>query len=1143
MEFVISVLGPFQASYGGLPLVFATGATRALLAYLAIEPGRPHPREQLAALFWPEQPQAAAFANLRQTLARLRKALPEPAAQLLLVTSQSLQLPAGRANLDLAQFDALLAAVAGHAHADAAGCPLCREHMRQAAALCRGELLHGLALEGSQPFGEWLLVRREALHQRALGLFHTLGEAYAAAGDYPAMRDCAARQIEFEPWHEQAYRQLMRALALAGDRDSALAQFQRCRQVLASELGLAPDAETRALAERIRAGQLTRATRSATTPRHNLPAALTAFVGREAELATLAALCGQPGARLLTLVGMGGVGKTSLALELARASLESYADGVFFVPLAPLADPATIAPAVAQALELSVQTGDVAAALLRFLRDKHLLLILDNFEHLLAEPGRAVELVVGMLEAAPRVQIVATSRERLNLRAEQLVAVEGLSYEPGAAPGDAADLPAVQLFAQGARRARLGFELGAANLPDVLRICRLVQGVPLALELAAAWAELLPLDEIAREIARSVDFLAAQWHDTPERQRSLRAVFGWSWRLLSAGERQLFARLAVFRGGFTRAAAEAVAGASLPGLIALAQKSLLQRAERGASARYELHELLRQLADEQLGEIEGERAAVEGRHSQHYLAFVAERERRMARDEPLAAVLEIQGELDNVRQAWAWAVAHARLGSLAGSASGLSYFYLHVGPYAEAEQVFGHAADQLLARARSADDERAQQVASTLLILHAGYAVTQNKLEQGLAAAQRGIALAQASGNREGAVIGHMVQAETHYRRAQYAEAQALCEQILQQIREHPPGAPRSESHLDTEWRALRWLGLMAATLDDYAAAERYLGAGLELCRSLGKLRGEGILLFEIGRAAQGQGSYAAAAGHYQSALGLTPRVGYRGLESILQFQLGDVLRLQGKYALALDMMQRALASFREIGERMDEATALAYLGHLADCLGDDLRARDWLDDALRVSREQGAREPELDALVYLARHCQRIGAGDQALSYAEAAAEVAERLGGSSQRARAGVVLGHARAGLGQHASAQAAYRQALATYEELAKRALAAEPLAGLAALALARGDLAAALEHAGELAGILGQHPRVGLDEPYALYLACFQALAAAGDPRAPAVLQAGRQLLLADADQIDDAELRARFLEHMPEHRALLAAWVA
>jgi DNA-binding SARP family transcriptional activator len=585
MEFVISVLGPFQASYGGQPLAFATGATRALLAYLAIEAGRPHPREQLAALLWPEQPQAAAFANLRQTLARLRKALPEPAAQLLLVTPQALQLPAGRASLDLAQFDALLAAVAGHAHADAASCLLCRERLRQAAALYRGELLHGLALEGSQPFGEWLLVRREQLHQRALGLFHSLAEAYAAAGDYPAMRDCAARQIELEPWHEQAYRQLMRALALAGDRDSALAQFQRCRQVLASELGLAPDAETRALAERIRAGHLTPATRSAAAPRHNLPAALTAFVGREAELATLAALCGQPGARLLTLVGMGGVGKTSLALELARASLESYADGVFFVPLAPLAGPATIAPAVAQALELSVQAGDVAAALLRFLRDKHILLILDNFEHLLAEPGQAVELVVGMLEAAPRVQIVATSRERLNLRAEQLVALEGLSYEPGAAPGDAADLPAVRLFAQSARRVRLGFELGPANLPDVLQICRLVQGVPLALELAAAWAELLPLDEIAREIARSADFLAAKWHDAPERQRSLRAVFGWSWRLLSAGERQLFARLAVFRGGFTRAAAEAVVGASLPGLIALVQKSLLRRAERGASVR------------------------------------------------------------------------------------------------------------------------------------------------------------------------------------------------------------------------------------------------------------------------------------------------------------------------------------------------------------------------------------------------------------------------------------------------------------------------------------------------------------------------------------------------------------------------------
>lgn len=1148
MELVISVLGPFQASYAGRPLTFASSAARALLVYLAIESGQAHSRERLAALLWPDQPQTAAYANLRQALARLRKALPEPAAQLLLVSPQALQLPPDRARVDLAHFDELLIRCASHAHADPISCPACRERQSQAAALYRGELLHGLGLDLSHPFGEWLLVRREALHQRALGLFHSLAESYEASGDYPTMRAYAARQIELEPWHEQAYRQLMRALALAGDRDSALAQFQRCRQILASELGLAPDAETRALAERIRAGQLTPATRSAAAPRHNLPAALTPFIGRESELAALAALCGQPGARLITLVGMGGVGKTSLALELARASLGTFADGVFFVPLAPLADPATIAPAIAQALELSMQAGDVATALLRFLRDKHVLLILDNLEHLLAEPGRAAELVIGLLEAAPHVQIIATSRERLNLRAEQLVAVEGLAYDSAAASGDAAELPSVQVFAQSARRVRLGFQLDAASLPEVQRICQLVQGVPLALELAAAWAELLPLDQIAGEIVRSASFLAAKWHDAPERQRSMRAVFGWSWRLLSANERQLFRRLAVFRGGFTRASAETVVGASLAGLIGLVQKSLLRPTEReGAGTRYELHELLRQLAEEQLDESAGERAAIEQQHSQHYLALVAERERRMARDDPRAAVAEIQAELGNVRQAWAWATRQQRFDLIDASANGMSYFYLHVGPYAEAEQVFGQAAyiltrsDQLAGDGSAA--ERGWQLASKLLILQAGYAVTQNKLEQGLAIALEGLALAQASGNRDGEAIGRMVQAETHYRRSEYAEARVLCEQILQQIREHPLGSPRGEPHLDTEWRALRWLGLMAATLDDYRTAEIYLGQGLQLCRSLGKLRGEGILLFEMGRAAQSQGSYAAAAEHYRQALSLTPRVGYRGLESIVQFQLGDVLRLLGQYAQALAMMQQALASFRELGERMDEATALAYLGHLADCLGDDSRARSWLDAALQVSREQGAREPELDALVYLARYSLRLGAGEQSLGYAEEAARAAALLGGSSQRARASVLLGHAHASLGQYMLAQAAYRQAQATYEQQGKHALAAEPRAGMAVLALAQGDIAEARAQALQLLSILAVHPRAGLDEPYAIYLTCFQVLEAAGDPRAHGILQAGQQLLLTDAGQIADPGLRSLFLEHVPAHCALLAARVA
>src|SRR5262249_22586642 len=254
--------------------------------------------------------------------------------------------------------------------------------LARAAELYSGEFLAGFSLPGCEAFEEWLLLRREQLHQLALGTLARLAELHERAGDYAALCACARQQLALEPWEEAAHRQLMCGLALAGARSAALTQYERRRELLANELGVEPDVETRALYERIRAEAFTPARRDVAAPRHNLPPPRPRFVGREAELAELAGLRAQPDPRLLTLVGVGGIGKTRLALEAARASLEGYADGVFFVPLASLAMASELPSAVAQALDLAVH-GDPATALLRFLRTKELLLIFDNFAHLL----------------------------------------------------------------------------------------------------------------------------------------------------------------------------------------------------------------------------------------------------------------------------------------------------------------------------------------------------------------------------------------------------------------------------------------------------------------------------------------------------------------------------------------------------------------------------------------------------------------------------------------------------------------------------------------------------------------------------------------------------------------------------------------
>jgi predicted ATPase/DNA-binding SARP family transcriptional activator len=685
----LALLGsPHVARADGATVAFRLRKELAVLAYLAVEGPAAQPRDALLGLLWPEASEESARNNLRVVLANLRQAL----GAALNADRQVVQLALGSDELDVAAFQQLLAATRAHRHQQNAPCADCAARLEQAAELYRGDFLAGFALPDAVEFEEWTLVRREALHQQALEALAMLTDYYEQAGDYAALCRHARRQLELEPWHEPAQRQLMRGLALAGDRDAALTQYERCRLILADELHVEPDVETRALYEQIRAGHLTPDTRASAAPRHNLPAPLTPFVGREHELAALVALREAPETRLLTLVGAGGMGKTRLAIELARASLDTYADGVFFVALAPLATASALPTAVAQAIDITIHSGDPAAGLVRFLRDKHMLLVLDNFEHLRDGAG----LVVDILEAAPRVQILATSRERLKVRGEHLFVVEGLPYTPAHTALADIEVPAARLFAQSARRSLPSFQLDDLNLPDVQRICRLVQGMPLGLELAAAWVELLPLHEIAEEIARSAGFLAADWADAPERQRSMRAVFEWSWRLLNDAEQQLFRRLAVFHGPFRREAAEAVVGASLGVLASLVHKSLLRRTDVGATqaGRYEIHELLRQFAAEQLAALPEEQTTIQERHSSFYLAFVAQRELRLARHEPQEAAAEIRGEIDNVRQAWAWAARERRLEDLDRSAGGLWQFIFLTGLAGEGESAFGLAVEQ-----------------------------------------------------------------------------------------------------------------------------------------------------------------------------------------------------------------------------------------------------------------------------------------------------------------------------------------------------------------------------------------------------------------------------------------------------------------
>jgi predicted ATPase len=751
------------------------------------------------------------------------------------------------------------------------------------------------------------------------------------------------------------------------------------------------------------------------------------------------------------------------------------------------------------------------------------------------------------------VRIIATSREALNVRGEQLYVVEGLAYAASAPPAEAATLaaeaatvPAVRLFVQSARRGQPSFAPDAATLPALLRICRLVQGMPLGLELAAAWTGQLPLEEIAAEIARSADFLAVDWHDAPSRQRSMRAVFDWSWALLTEAERQALRRLSVFRGGCTRQAADTIAGATLPLLTGLVQKSLLRRTDVGAASvgRYEVHELLRQFAAEQLDHVPADREAVQARHSAFYLAFVAARERRLARDEPRAAAAEIRGELDNVRQAWQWAADQAAVAALEQAAHGWWQFCLLSGLEREGRQLFGLAAERIrLALDRLGPDhpERRQYARglSLLLAIHANHLIGQGPYERMAAQAREAMRLGAASGGVEGETCGAFVLGRALQELGQQREACMMWERTIELARRYQPHHASSELLREMEWLAYVWLCSMLLFFGDYAGGRACVLEALRICQTLRKRRGEMGCLSSLALVEFYTGDEVAARQWYEQVLPLVRALDDRWLEQRVQLEVSEVLRVQGQYAQARALLVGVATVAQEIGDRYVATLALAALVRVHCQLGDGEGARAWRDPLLQLLGQEGV-TPDGKAAGFRACAVYALHTGDhrQALADAEQGLQLTERHDNPFARAEAAVILGHVRAGMQHLAAAATAYQQALAWYAACGNQPLAVEPRAGLAQLALAEGDCVRAQALADPLLPLLADQPRACVHTPFYISLVCYRVLAATHDPRAAAVLQTARQRLRSAADTIADTALRRSFLEQVATHRELL-----
>ncbi len=663
---------------------------------------------------------------------------------------------------------------------------------------------------------------------------------------------------------------------------------------------------------------------------HNWPPRLTPWVGRESELASLGRLLADPLCRLLTLIGPGGIGKTRLAVEVATQEQARFTDGVWFVPLAPVASGGAIVPAIADALELAFRGQvDPQVQLLSHLANKKALLVLDNVEHLLVSIG----LFVDILAHAPGVKLLVTSRERLNLHSEYVFVTQGLPTPPIDHLHRAYEYDAIVLFEQSARRAGGDLSLQGEELAAAAQVCRLVEGMPLGIELAAAWTPLLRCREIAAEIQHGLDFLSTSLRDLPERQRSLRAVFDHSWRLLTLEERSALSRLAVFQGGFDRSAADEVAGANLVTLLALASKSLIRRRESG---RYDLHEVVRQYALAHLMDDETTRS----RHSRYYLALLDGREpdlRSSAQRQTLRSLLD---EIDNLRAAWDWAVAQTVFDALAPAVRGFGCLFELSGWLEEGVKVMETA---ILAVGDGSEDRARGRLKGEMLAQQALLLMRQGRFMQALERAGESLNLLRPLADPNPLVRPLLV-----------------CSIILH----------------------------MVGALDESQTAGE---EALACAHVTGDHWGEAFADFIIGYVTHLRGDH--RTGYERMRGGLSAWQGAGDPHSIamgLNF-LSPVAIQLGRYAEAEAFLQESLALCHEMGDRWGMGTALRFLGLTALAQGDAERARDRLCESLEVHRGFVTGWDIARSLIYLGQAVLALGKPAEAAGYFAEALIVAE--------------------------------------------------------------------------------------------------------------------------------------------------------
>ncbi len=974
---MLFLLGRPRIERDGAPVEVDTRKAIALIAYLAVT-HQHHSRAELAALLWPEYNHVRAYANLRRTVWALNKAL---AGDYLNVDRDAIGLnPDADLWLDVDQFAAALATSRAHDHRGATGCSTCLELLTEVVELYRDGFMYGFALSDSANFEEWQFFQAEHLQRDFVGALERLVDEYSARGQFETAIPYARQWLALDTLHEPAQRALMRLYAWSGQHSAALRQYQECLRALEEGLGVAPQETTTQLYQAIKTKQLPAPQpesqpapdpETASPAAHNgdgngarapvletmqvlhLPSQSGPFVGRAEELDKIAALIRDPACRLLTLVGPGGIGKTRLAVQAASEQREAFAHGIYFVSCATINSTTLLLSAVADALRFSFYAaGDPKRQLLDFLRSKHLLLLVDSAEQLVG----AVELLTEIVIEAPAVKILATSIERLNLQEEWALEVQGLHYPEHEAASEFEQYGAIQLFFQSARRVHADFAPADADKPCIARICRLVAGMPLGIELATSWLRMLSCQEIVREVESNLDFLATSLRNVPERHRSMRAVFEHSWKLLSEQEQRVLGRLAIFQGGCRREAAERVAGATLPLLLGLVDKSLLHRT---AAGRYEMLGVIRQYAQEKLNE--AARAETQALHCGYYADVLRRYGESIKGGPQQEALSEIRQELENIRTGWAWAVEQGWRPEIQIFASNLYLFFEIQGRFQEGEEHFREVAQRIAALPIAGEEQaEADRLLVAQMRAYQGgfcYRLGRNEhaaqlLHELLAVFRGRAALAETAFCL--ACLGDIarIKGQYHVAREALEESLAICTQ----------SGDRAIAA-----KAYTNLGIVAGALGEYREARQLFREGLTIFQALGDRWGEARALINLGIIAYYLLEYGEAQQLLRASLAIARMIDNHYGIAVALNNLGIIAYKLEQYSDSQQLHLESCAMFEQIGYRLGVGLTLNDLGQVARACGEEPASRAYFDAALRTAMEIQAPPLALDALVGIA--------------------------------------------------------------------------------------------------------------------------------------------------------------------------------